>query len=84
MDIVVDFIYPPIPDRSQDYCAYDADQADAEFEDGSWHDLTPFKGWGPTREAALADLRAAYDDDEALTPDVIAAIDKALLEARPR
>jgi hypothetical protein len=46
--------YPPIPDRSCDWCAYYTDdQSDS-----------PNCGWGETREAAIQDLVESYDDPE--------------------
>ncbi len=43
--IVVNFVWPPIPTRAFDYCAY----FEGEEERGGY-------GWGPTEEAAKADL----------------------------
>lgn len=42
-------VYPPIPDRRFDYCAWYSDQ-----DEGG-----PM-GWGPTREEAIADLKDSY------------------------
>lgn len=42
-------VYPPIPDRRFDYCAWYSDQD----ENGPM-------GWGPTREEAIADLKDSY------------------------
>lgn len=50
--IIVNYVNPPIPDRNFDYCAYD----DATFEPGS-----P-QGYGPTKEAALADLQDKMEE----------------------
>ena len=50
-EIVVDFIYPPIPLRQFDWCAYRAD--------GDEH--SP-RGWGRTAEDAAADLLNAEDE----------------------
>ena len=46
MRIKTYFEYPPIPIRDFDWCAYDEDT----YEPGC-----PI-GWGPTEEAAIADL----------------------------
>ena len=46
MRIKTHFEYPPIPDRNFDWCAVDDDT----YEPGC-----PI-GWGPTEEAAIADL----------------------------
>ena len=43
--IVVNYIYPPIPDRRHDWCAY----VDGWEEDGPY-------GWGATKFSALMDL----------------------------
>lgn len=51
--IHVEFIYPPIPDRSHDWCATPKD-----YEPGM-----PI-GYGPTAQAAVADLLQHPDIDE--------------------
>lgn len=43
--IITVHVYPPIPFRGCDWCAYH----DGEEERGEY-------GWGPTKEAALEDL----------------------------
>lgn len=43
--IRVSHVYPPIPTRNFDWCAY----FDGEEEHGCY-------GWGPTQQAAIADL----------------------------
>ena len=48
--IVTSHIYPPIPDRSMDWCAY----YDGEEERGDY-------GYGPTEQAAIDDLTANYE-----------------------
>lgn len=49
--IIVAEVFPPIPTRRFDYCAYiDGDEERQEY------------GYGPTREAAIADLREVYPD----------------------
>lgn len=49
--IKVSHVYPPIPIRSMDWCAY----YDGE-EEGA-------QGWGPTEQAAIADLVENYGDE---------------------
>lgn len=60
MNIRVEFDYPPIPIRSFDYSAVDDDTYD-----GAPDSHCPI-GYGPTREAAIADLleqiESASDD----------------------
>jgi hypothetical protein len=57
--VIVSAVFPPIPDRRFDWCAY----WDGEEEEGHY-------GWGTTPEEALADLerldqeRAEADDPE--------------------
>jgi hypothetical protein len=46
-------VYPPIPCRKFDWCAYPA----GEEEDGSY-------GWGKTEADAIADLIEILQDDE--------------------
>ena len=50
--IITKHVYPPIPDRSQDWCAY----YDGEEELGHY-------GWGPTEEAAIVNLQEHYDPE---------------------
>lgn len=45
LPIVTSHVYPPIPMRRFDWCAH----REGEEERGHY-------GWGPTREAAIADL----------------------------
>lgn len=52
-DIVTSFVYPPIPVRCYDWCAY----FDGEEERGQY-------GWGEDEEAAKADLIANWGPDE--------------------
>ena len=49
--IITHHEYPPIPIRSFDWCAY----RDGREEEGNY-------GWGPTKEAAIADLLANEED----------------------
>jgi hypothetical protein len=49
-EIVTSHIFPPIPDRSMDWCAY----YDGEEERGDY-------GYGPTEQAAIEDLTANYE-----------------------
>lgn len=55
MKITTHFENPPIPDRSMDWSAIDADTYDAEYIDGDWHSSCPV-GRGPTERAAIDDL----------------------------
>jgi hypothetical protein len=52
--IVTSHIFPPIPDRSMDWCAY----YDGEEERGDY-------GYGPTEQAAINDLINSYPRDGA-------------------
>lgn len=55
MRIITDHVFPPIPERSMDWCA---------FFDGQ-EEKTRWQGWGPTEAAAIADLHerlAGYDE----------------------
>jgi hypothetical protein len=49
--IVTDHVYPPIPDRRFDWCAY----RDGKEENGGY-------GWGRTEAEAIADLLANEED----------------------
>lgn len=49
--IVTSHVYPPIPIRSMDWCAY----YDGEEENGKY-------GWGATEEAAIKDLVENYEE----------------------
>ena len=51
--LVVDFIYPPIPNRNFDWCVY----VDGEEEAQEY-------GYGATREAAVADFFEQYGEEE--------------------
>lgn len=51
--IVTSHMFPPIPPRDVDWCAY----PDGEEENGRY-------GWGETEEAAVADLIQILRDDE--------------------
>ena len=55
--IITQYVYPPIPIRSHDWCAY--------------RDPEGHLGWGETEEAAIADLKLIEDDGSA--PDQEAA-----------
>jgi hypothetical protein len=52
--IVTDHVYPPIPLRSFDWCAW----VDGEDEE------TRVQGWGATEAAAIADLEAGIAERE--------------------
>jgi hypothetical protein len=51
--IITAFMYPPIPIRTHDWCAY----RDGHAEDGNY-------GWGQTEQGAIADLLAREAEDE--------------------
>jgi hypothetical protein len=50
-EIKVVLVYPPIPVRSFDWCAY----FDGEEEEGP-------RGWGATRDEAIKDLKEMTDE----------------------
>ena len=52
MNILTNRIFPPIPNRSNDWCAH-VDGA----EDGPM-------GWGSTEAAAIADLKEQLEDEQ--------------------
>ncbi len=52
MNIRTEHIYPPIPHRGNDWCAW-IDGSDEE---------TRLCGWGATEEAAIADLKMLLED----------------------
>lgn len=51
--VLTEFIYPPIPIRSHDWCAW----RDGHEEDGNY-------GWGRTEDEAIADLLQNEEMDE--------------------
>lgn len=51
-EIVTSFVHPPIPTRAFDWCAY----RDGQEELGGY-------GYGPTKEAAVADLLATEEEN---------------------
>jgi hypothetical protein len=51
--IITSHIYPPIPVRDHDWCAY----YDGEVESGHY-------GYGPTEQEAIQDLVANYEDPD--------------------
>jgi hypothetical protein len=51
-DVVLKQVYPPIPIRSFDWCAWHDDDEESNT------------GWGATPEEALADLAQLDEDDE--------------------
>lgn len=53
--IVTEHIFPPIPDRSNDWVA----SRDGDDEAG-------LRGWGPTKDAAVADLQETEREQLAL------------------
>jgi hypothetical protein len=44
VNLIVENVYPPIPDRSFDWCAYDLDSPEGP------------QGYGPTKERAIEDF----------------------------
>lgn len=50
--IVTSHVYPPIPIRSHDWCAY----VDGREEDGRY-------GWGTTEAEAIQDLQDTYPEE---------------------
>lgn len=67
MRIKTDFVYPPIPDRSMDWCAWDAatyDPGDQDQETGRYHGGSPL-GHGPTEQAAIDDLMQQLEEQDA-------------------
>lgn len=50
--IVTSYVHPPIPIRSNDWCAY----YDGDEELGHY-------GWGRTEAEAVADLKENFDED---------------------
>lgn len=52
--VVTSHVFPPIPHRGFDWCAY----YDGEEERGNY-------GWGPTEAEAIQDFRENYADEEA-------------------
>lgn len=56
--IVTTFIYPPIPIRTHDWCAY----FDGEEENGNY-------GYGQTEQTAINDLLNNYDYDDGASKD---------------
>lgn len=59
MKIRTEHVYPPIPSRSTDWCAYDEDTYDGA------EDSHPIVGWGPTQAAARADFMDLWLQHEA-------------------
>ena len=53
MKIVTHFVYPPIPDRRWDWCAFDDSTYDGEGG---------LVGWGRTEAEAVADLKLLLED----------------------
>lgn len=51
--IITNNVYPPIPVRCFDWCAY----FEGEEESGNY-------GWGETAEAAIKDLKQRYEDEQ--------------------
>ena len=53
IEVIVLRVYPPIPIRSFDWCAY---------YEGDWANEDGPRGWGATREEAIEDLKGTTDD----------------------
>lgn len=53
MKITTDFVYPPIPIRTHDWRATDADRAE---------DDQPIVGWGRTEQEAIADFKEQLEE----------------------
>ena len=53
--IITTFVYPPIPVRTSDWCAYF--DGDEPSDDGHMK-----QGWGRTEAEAIADLKEQYDE----------------------
>lgn len=53
IEITTSNVYPPIPIREFDWCAY----FDGEEETGRY-------GWGVTEASAIKDLRQRYEDEQ--------------------
>jgi hypothetical protein len=62
--LIVTHVYPPIPDRSNDWCAY----YDNDVESANLY------GWGSTKEAALAELAEIIAEFNESTKDLQEAI----------
>lgn len=58
--IITEHVYPPIPWRQFDWCAYrdGYEPPDVNGEGGGG-----YVGWGPTEEAAIADLLGNEEDE---------------------
>jgi hypothetical protein len=61
MKLVTVHVYPPIPIRDYDWCAYDSSTYDGAEDAG--HQTV---GWGPTEEAAVLDFNKQRQDDHDL------------------
>lgn len=56
MNIRTQHVYPPIPIRTMDWCAFDEDTYDGA------EDSHPIVGWGATEAEAVADLKQLMED----------------------
>ena len=64
--IVTHHKFPPIPDRSQDWSAYDEntyEPGDIDGETGQYTGGNCLVGWGATEAEALADLERRYTEE---------------------
>jgi hypothetical protein len=57
MKITTSFVYPPIPLRQFDWCAYDDDSYDGALDAGP-----QCVGYGRTEEEAIADFREQWEE----------------------
>ena len=63
-EIVTEYVYPPIPDRSHDWCAYDQntyEPGDIDGETGLYRG-GGLLGWGATESEAIADLERLFTE----------------------
>lgn len=58
MKLVTQHVYPPIPDRRWDWCAWDEDTYDGA------EDSNCVVGWGATEEEARKDFMELWQDRE--------------------
>ncbi len=61
MKIVTQHEFPPIPIRSMDWSAVDADTYDCDCDQDGFYSLAPI-GHGATEAEAIADLRAQLEE----------------------
>jgi hypothetical protein len=61
MRLKTSHVFPPIPCRLTDWCAYDEDTYDAELIDGEWISKHPV-GYGATEADAIKDFYTLLDE----------------------